>query len=50
MKFPKSVSDYFTFDKLKDFDDISKKVRVSKDSGDDGPVDISDCFKTLSEP
>jgi len=47
IRFPKNVSDYFTFDKLKDFDDISKKHRISKDS-DDGPVDISDCFKNLS--
>lgn len=43
------MSDNFSFDKLKDFDDLSKKHKVSKDS-DDGPVDISDCFRTLSEP
>lgn len=47
IRFPKNVSDYFSFDKLKDFDDLSKKHRISKDS-DDGPVDISDCFKNLS--
>jgi uncharacterized UBP type Zn finger protein len=49
IRFPKSVSDYYTFDKLKDFDDLTKKHRVTKDT-DDGPVDISDCFKNLSEP
>lgn len=49
IRFPKNVSDNFSFDKLKDFDDLSKKHKVSKDS-DDGPVDISDCFRTLSEP
>lgn len=48
MRFPKSASDHFSFDKLKDFDDLSKKHKVSKDS-DDGPVDISSCFDTLSE-
>ena len=42
VRFPKSPSE-FSFDKLKDFDDISKKHKVSKEY-DEGPVDISQCF------
>ena len=50
MRFPKSVSDNFNFDKLKDFDDLTKKNKISHKDQDDGPVDIFDCFRNMSEP
>ena len=50
MRFPKSVSDNFNFDKLKDFDDLTKKNKTSYKDQDDGPVDIFDCFRNMSEP
>lgn len=46
MRFPKGNSDFFSFDKLKDFDDLSKKLKVSKET-DDGPIDISQCFESM---
>lgn len=48
IRFPKNANEYFSFDKLKDFDDISKKHKINREP-DDGPVDISNCFETLSE-
>lgn len=48
VRFPKSHSEYFSFDKLKDFDDIGKKHKVSKEY-DEGPIDISQCFETMRE-
>ena len=48
MRFPRNASEYFNFEKLKDFDDISKKHKVNRQS-DEGPIDISNCFETMSE-
>lgn len=50
MRFPKSAGDNFNFEKLKDFDDITKKTKNSHRDTDDGPIDIFDCFRNMSEP
>lgn len=50
IRFPKNVSDNYNFEKLKDFDDLTKKSKSSYKETDDGPVDIFDCFRNLSEP
>ena len=48
IRFPKNSGEYFNFEKLKDFDDLTKKSKVSYKDTDDGPVDLFDCFKNLS--
>jgi hypothetical protein len=44
----KEATEHFSLQKLKDFDDLSKKQKVSRDYGDDGnPIDLTNCFEEL---
>lgn len=45
VRFQKGSFDYFSLEKLKDFEDLTKKHKVSKETSDDGPIELTNCFE-----
>ena len=43
VRFQKGVNEYFNFQKLRDFEDLSKKHKTHKEYSD-GPIDLTNCF------
>jgi len=42
VRFEKDALDDFLFDRLRDFDEPNKKMKITKES--DEPIDIGKCF------
>jgi len=38
VRFQKGSSDFFSFERLKDFDDLTKKYKTQKEQGDENPI------------
>ncbi len=49
MRFQKGYNEHFSLDKLKDFDDLTKKHKVQKENGDDSPIDLTNCFEEMRQ-
>lgn len=47
IRFLKGAFESFTLDKLKDSDNLTKKLRVSNGNSEDVTVDLSQCFETM---
>ena len=48
IRFTKGSIENFSFERLKDFDDIGKKIKPSSYSNEDTRVDLDSCFSTLN--